>query len=198
MSGSGLGNAVTLRDGRQVQIREVQPGDGQALLAFYRAMPEEDRLFLRDDVTRPEWLERFLRRLDLGELTCFIALHEGEVVGETSLYRARHGWTRHVGEVRMATAPGFRRVGLGTALVRALTRRAISDGVDKLVSHVVENQISALRTLERLGFFHEATLRNHVTDIRGFKRDLLVFANDVSHIWGAMEALVSDYPPQGE
>lgn len=198
MSGSEQGSIVTLKDGRQVRIREVQPGDGQVLLAFYRAMPEEDRLFLRDDVTRPEWLERFLRRLDLGELTSFLALHEGAVVGETSLYRALHGWTRHVGEVRVATAPEFRRVGLGTALIRTLTRKAINDGIDKLVSQVVENQIPALRTLEKLGFFHEATLRNHVVDIRGFKRDLLVFANDVSHIWGAMESLISDYPPRGE
>lgn len=198
MSGSDHGNVVTLKDGRRVVIRELEAADGEAILSFYRAMPDEDRLFLRDDVTRPEWLERFLRRRDLGELTSLIAMHDNAVVGETSLYRARHGWTRHVGEVRMAVAPEFRRTGLGTALVRSMTRRAISDGVDKLVANVVENQVPALRTLEKLGFFHEATLRNHVTDIRGFKRDLLVFANDVSHIWGAMEALVSDYPPQGE
>lgn len=198
MSGSDHGTAMTLRDGRRVSIRPVTPADGASLLAFYCALPEEDRLFLRDDVTRPEWLERFLRRMELGELTSLIALHEGVVTGETSLYRARHGWTRHVGEMRLAVAPEYRRAGLGTALARSLTKWAINEGVDKLVAQVVENQLPALRTLEKLGFNHEATLRNHVVDVRGFKRDLLVFANDISHIWESMEALVADYPPQGE
>ena len=42
----------------------------------------------------------------------------------------------------------------------------------------------------------EAVLRGHVKDIRGARRDLLILANDVSHIWAAMEALVADTPPE--
>ena len=31
--------------------------------------------------------------------------------------------------------------------------------------------------------------------MHGVKRDLVILANDVSHIWETMEAMVSDYSP---
>jgi RimJ/RimL family protein N-acetyltransferase len=59
--------------------------------------------------------------------------------------------------------------------------------------------VAARKTFERLGFRKEAELARQVADIRGAKRNLLVYANDVSHIWTAMEALVEDFRPhQGE
>jgi RimJ/RimL family protein N-acetyltransferase len=64
-----------------------------------------------------------------------------------------------------------------------------------MVAQLVESQTAARKTFERLGFRQEAELARQVTDIRGAKRDLLIYANDVSHIWTAMEALVEDYRP---
>ena len=101
----------------------------------------------------------------------------------------------HVGEVRVAVAPEFRRKGLGHALCRETVRVAIDGGVEKLVAHIIENQLAARRMFDHLGFLQEAVLRDHVKDIRGKKRDIVVMANDVSHIWSAMEALVADYSP---
>jgi hypothetical protein len=60
---------------------------------------------------------------------------------------------------------------------------------------MVESQISAQRMFEKLGFHQEAVLHNHVRDIHGIKRDLLIASNDVSHLWEAMEAMVSDFSP---
>jgi tRNA threonylcarbamoyladenosine modification (KEOPS) complex Pcc1 subunit len=34
-----------------------------------------------------------------------------------------------------------------------------------------------------------------VTDIRGKRLDLLIYANDVSHIWSAMESMLGDFRP---
>ena len=42
---------VTLRDGASLALTPLQPADSGAVLAFYRALSEEDRQFLRDDVT---------------------------------------------------------------------------------------------------------------------------------------------------
>jgi RimJ/RimL family protein N-acetyltransferase len=77
-----------------------------------------------------------------------------------------------------------------------LVKLATDQGADKLIVEVVENQVAALRTFQKLGFQQEAVLRGHVKDIRGGRRDLLILANDVSHIWAAMEALVADTPPE--
>ncbi len=193
----GFPQNVTLRNGSAVVIKPLDATDAPALLKFYRALPEEDRLSLRDDVTKPEWLRRFVAKIESGEVVSLVAEREGRLVAEASLYRALHGWTRHVGEIRVSVAPALRRGGLGSVLARELVKLSTRMGVEKMVVQVVENQVAARRLFRKLGFKQEAVLRGHVKDIHGMKRDLIVGANDVSHIWEAMEALVADFSPTG-
>jgi L-amino acid N-acyltransferase YncA len=194
----GFPQHLTLRDGAAVVIRPLDATDAPAVLKFYRSLPEEDRLFLRDDVTKPEWLRRFVGRVESGEVVSLIAERDGKVVGEATLYRALHGWTVHVAELRLAVAPTMRRSGLGTALAHELVRLATRMGVEKMMIQVVENQVGARKMFRKLGFKQEAVLRGHVKDIHGMKRDLIVGANDISHIWDAMESLVADFSPSVE
>lgn len=190
----GFPRTIHLRDGLTLSVRPTAQGDEAALLAFYRELPQEDRLFLKDDVTTESWAERFIRRIERGEATSLIAELGGTVLAEATLYRATHGWSTHVGEVRVAVARAYRRKGLATALAGLLVKLATDQGADKIIVEVVENQVAALRTFEKLGFHKEAVLRDHVKDRSGIRRDLLILANDVSHIWAAMEALVADTP----
>jgi RimJ/RimL family protein N-acetyltransferase len=190
----GFPRTIHLRDGLTLSVRPTAQGDEAALLAFYRELPQEDRLFLKDDVTTASWAERFIRRIGRGEATSLIAELDGTVLAEATLYRATHGWSTHVGEVRVAVARAYRRKGLATALAGLLVKLATDQGADKIIVEVVENQVAALRTFEKLGFHKEAVLRDHVKDRNGIRRDLLILANDVSHIWAAMEALVADTP----
>lgn len=192
----GFPRSLTLRDGTPFTVRPVKRGDQPALLAFYRELPQEDRLFLKDDVTTESWADRFIRRIERGEALSLVAEKDGAILAEATLYRPRHGWSAHVGELRVAVARSHRRKGLATALAGMLVKLATDQGVDKLIVEVVENQVAALRTFAKLGFQQEAVLRGHVKDIRGARRDLFIFANDVSHIWAAMEALVADTPPE--
>jgi RimJ/RimL family protein N-acetyltransferase len=139
-----------------------------------------------------------MRRIERGEATSLLAEKEGRVLAEARLYRARHGWSTHVGELRVAVGRPQRRKGLATALAGLLVKLATDQGADKLIAEVVENQVAALRTFDKLGFRKEAVLRAHVKDIRGGRQDLLILSNDLSHIWAAMEALAADTPPEAE
>jgi L-amino acid N-acyltransferase YncA len=94
-----------------------------------------------------------------------------------------------------AASPRQRHGGLGSVLARDLVKLAIGLGVEKMIVQMVESQLSARRLFEKLGFRQEAVLRAHVKDIHGIKRDLVIASNDVSHLWEAMEALVSDFSP---
>jgi RimJ/RimL family protein N-acetyltransferase len=192
MKRATVSTTIQLRDGSSFAVRSTAPGDEKALLAFYKDLPQEERLFLKDDVTTKAWAERFLERIERGEATSLIAQSGGEVVAEATLYRATHGWSTHVGEMRVAVARSHRRKGVGTALAGLLVKLAADQGADKIVVEVVEDQAAALRTFEKLGFKKEAVLRGHVKDANGIRRDLLLLTNDVSHIWAAMEALVAD------
>ncbi len=188
--------AITVRDGRTVTVRPMTADDGDRLLAFFRALPEEDRQFLKEDVTREDVVRRFVEELDYERVFPLLAEYRGDIVGDATLHRTRHGWSAHVAAIRMVVAREFQRSGLATALARLLVRHAVNVGVDKMIAEVVDNQVGARRAFAKLGFSEEAVLKGHVKDRHGVKRDLVIMANDVSHLWEAMEALVADFSPQ--
>jgi L-amino acid N-acyltransferase YncA len=198
MTLEGFPHTLTLRDGSKLVIRPTTRGDEQALLTFYRALPEEDRQFLKDDVTTESWAERFIERIERGEAVSLLAEKDGMILAEATLYRARYGWSTHVGELRVAVACSHRGKGLATALVARLVKLATDQGAEKIMVEVVENQAAALRTFGKLGFYKEAVLRAHVKDTGGTRRDLLILVNDIRHIWEAMEALLADSIPGAE
>lgn len=189
---------VTLRDGTPVTIRPMELKDGPAVLEFFRKLPAGDRLFLRDDVTTPEWLDRFCRQIDYITLFPLVAEREGRIIGNATLSRTLYGWSTHVGELRIAVARPYQRKGLGTALVRELVKLAQDFGLEKKVAAVMDNQVGAKRAFAKLGFRVEVILKGHVKDIHKRKDNLVIMTNDVSHIWEAMESLVEDYSPSRE
>lgn len=195
MAPDGIPPSLSLRDGTQVQLSILRPEDMPGLHAFYKALPEEDRIVLKDDVRLTGWAERYLSRVSEGSVICLLARVNGEVVGEGSLYRTFYGWTRHVGDIRITVNPAWRKRGLGRAIAGGLVKIATDLGIEKVMAQVVENQLAARRILQKLGFHQEAILPRHVMDLGGSKRDLILLANDVSQIWAAMEALVSDFEP---
>ena len=185
----------TLKDGRDVVIRLTESADGPALLEFFRSLPEQDRLYLKDDVTKKEFIERFLSGIDYETMASMVVEHRGKIVAEATLYRTRYGWMAHVGEIRVIVGRQYQHKGLGTELARQLVRMALALGLDKMIVQIPTTQPSARRAFEKLGFHHEATLIKHVKDIRGRLHDLIVLSNDASELWESLENLTSEMPP---
>ena len=190
---------VTLRkSGETVEIRPLVPRDAAALLAFYRELPEEDRLFLDDDVTQDDWVKRMMSRVDYDNYVPLVAVYDEMIVGHAILIRTHFGWMSHVGQIRIAVARSFQHKGLGKALVRELMKIAVSFGLEKMTARLMDNQVGARKAFEHLGFKVEGTFKGFVKDVSGKRRNMLLMANDVSHIWQAMDTLVSDAPPTRE
>src|SRR5574337_950383 len=133
MAPEGFPQTITLWDGTALTVRATARGDEKALLAFYRDLPQEDRLFLKDDVTTESWAERFIRRIERGEAVSLVAEKDRAVLAEATLYRPQHGWSTHVGELRVAVARSHRRKGVATALLRFLVKLASDQGVEKII-----------------------------------------------------------------
>lgn len=191
----GLPVQKTLRDGTPITIRLQETTDAKALLDFYRALPDEDRQYLDDDVATPEWISRFIQRADFNTRYPIVAEAAGRIIGHAWLIRTPQGWMAHVGQLRFAVARDQQRKGLGSALVREILHIAENVGLDMMTARVLEDQLSVLRTLEKLGFKREAVLHGYVRDIQGHRRNLVILGNDISQIWQAMEMLVADAPP---
>jgi RimJ/RimL family protein N-acetyltransferase len=187
--------SIRLLDGLEVIVRPMKRSDEPRMLDFFRSLPKEDRQFLRHDVTQPENVHRFVTDVHRDTVLALVGELDGRIVASATLQRHHYGWTTHVGEIRVVIARSLQRKGLGVALVRMLVKAAIAEGVEKMIAEVASNRTGARKAFERLGFVREAVLKRHVKDLSGRKRDLVIYATDVSHIWDRMESMVSDFNP---
>jgi len=189
---------ITLKDGTPITIRPLVKEDGDALYAFFKGLPEEDRLFLRDDITDRAVIDGFMEDIDYSKVLPLLAFKGDEVVGDATLRRSHFGWKTHVGELRIVVARKFQKKGLGGALAKLLVEFAMGNGLDVIAAEAVENQVGAIKMLERLGFEKEAVLKGRIKDMHGVKRNLVLLSNDISHIWRAMESVYLEYLPSQE
>lgn len=183
---------IALKDGTEVTMRLMVREDEDKLLAFFRAVPEEDRIYLADDVTNRAVIRRWCEELDYDKVLPILAEKDGVVIGDSTLRHTRMGWMRHVGHLRCVVALDWRRRGLATMMVSELIEHAIMRGLDKLVFRAMDTQLSAINSMKALGFVKEAVLTEHVVDLRGRAHDLVIMTNYVSELWKKMEDLILD------
>jgi ribosomal protein S18 acetylase RimI-like enzyme len=166
-----------------MEIRPIQPGDEGSLAWFLQRIPEADRTFLKEDVDDPEVVVSWSR----PGAARSIAVEDGEVVGYGAVV-ALHGWSSHVGEVRIVVDPDQRGHGVGRALARRAVLDALELGLAKLVVEVIADQEALIAMFRGLGFEPEALLTDHVRDRNGDLRDLMVLANTVEEQFAALGA----------
>lgn len=170
------------KGGISVKLQRLTPQDLDRVLAFARALDEDDVLFLRVDLTRPEAIERIIQDQSQNRRVTLLATSDGEVVGYGSLGRRELDWMRHLGEIRVIVSSKARGQGLGASIAKELMAVAHELGMTKVVAQMVREQEGARRLFEHLGFSAEALLTDWVIDRRGRTRDLVVMSHDVTSL----------------
>lgn len=171
-----------LGDRTQVTLRPMVKKDQRALYEFFRRVPREDLLFLRDDVLRPGTIQSWVDELDYGRVLPFLALVDGRVVGDATLHRRALGWTRHLGKVRLVIDPQYRQKGLGSLLIKELIEIAKGLKLERLVVELMGSQQAALAAFRHLGFERAAVLYHHVKDRAGRPQDLVIMIHDLEEV----------------
>lgn len=180
-----------IKDGSTVELRLMTRDDLSRLWKFFKDLPEEDRMFLKEDVTQ-EVIGSWINRLDYDVVLPILAFVGDRVVGDATLHMQSHGWLRHVGEIRMVVARDYQRKGIGTVLARELFYNAIRRGLIKIEACAMANQVGAIKSLQRLGFKKEAILKDYVLDLKGDKHDLVILTHNADELWKKMEDLIID------
>jgi RimJ/RimL family protein N-acetyltransferase len=183
---------VALKDGKSIVIRPLVRDDFDQLLAFFTALTDEDRVFLRHDVTNPEVVRKWTREIDLTRAIPLVAFDGDELVGNGSLHFVHHEWTRHVGQIRLVTARSHRNRGLGGLIARELVALAQDRDLEKLQASVIKDNLGAVKMFETLGFKTEAVLTGMVKDRTWRTRDLAIMVNDVANLTQIMEQWIQE------
>ena len=164
-----------------MEIRQLQSADRAVLGRFLERVPAADRTFFKEDVDDPATVDGWA----LPGPARAVAVEDGEVVGSVAVVPL-HGWSSHVGEVRLIVDPARRGRGVGRALARRAVLEALDLGLQKLVVEVIAAQEPAIAMFRSLGFEPEALLTDHVRDRAGELRDLMVLSHSVEAQWSAM------------
>lgn len=164
-----------IEGGDEVTIRPMVPEDRDRLLEFFRRIPEEERFYLKEDVTSARVIQQWAENLDYGRTLPLLAFKGERIVADATLHHRRAGARRHVGEVRIVVDPAYRNRGIGRALLHRLIEIARDKGLERLVFEVVaQKEEAARRTAQVLGFVPVAVLMHHVRDMDGTPHDLVI------------------------
>ena len=140
-----------------IEIRELQQGDADSVLALDQQIRGPDR-----SLTWDQYVGRVLEIVALDSLEyapwgCFVAVEperDGDIVAFLMSERqsATYGLPPGVRIVAMAVHPDYRRMGIGSRLVEALTAKAKADDIQNIFSVLLDEDERDAAFLARNGF----------------------------------------------
>jgi len=175
---------LELRDGTRVCLRPMAAGDADALLAFFHRIPEQDRFFLKDDVTSPLVIQAWATHLDYDRALPLLAWQGDRIVADGVLIRHRGGARRDTAEIRIVVDPEVQNCGLGVAMISELLDIASDAELGVAVFELVkEAQGRAIEAVQSLGAIESGTVSGLVKDSHGRPHDLVFMTLPLGRWW---------------
>lgn len=164
-----------LVNGEMVHFRTLQSSDEELLTSFFLSIPEAEAASLRHDIRDPEVVKSWVRNLDFRRVFPLMALDEElrNIIAVASLH-FQQGVYRHIAEIRIVVGKAYRKLGLGSALIKELIEVGNRLGLHFLKAEVpMENQL-AIRAFRQLGFEVKCTLERYYMTRSGETKDIVL------------------------
>jgi len=168
-----------LKDGTKIFIRPMVFEDQEALYEFFKAVPEEEARYLRDDVKSRLLVEAWAKNLDYSNTLPILALKDDIIVADATINRRRSGWKWHLGTVRVFVHNDYRNVGLGRLMIDEVARIAYKLGIEKLIVEIPDTRTATINTFSKAGFHRAALIPNMVKDRQNMPVDVAVMMRDI-------------------
>jgi L-amino acid N-acyltransferase YncA len=149
------------KDGRKVVLRTPKWEDLDDFLELINSLVEERADILRAErVSREEeidFLSKVLSRLEKDEMFYLVAEVDGKVVAVSEISK-RGGYEKHVGVIGIAIRNGFRDLGIGSEIMKALVEQAQKMGLKVLLLSAFATNKPAIHVYEKVGFVQTGTI----------------------------------------
>lgn len=164
-----------------IEVRRADPSDAAQVVALMHAVAAEPEWWLlgTDSAHGVSEERRYLRAVRRHpDAAVYVAGDGPLVVGRLSLARDPHPASRHVADLGLMIASGYRRQGIGRLLLEQAVAWASEAGVTKLELHVFPWNEPALALYEGFGFRREGYRQRHYRR-EGREIDAILMAFDV-------------------
>ena len=166
-----------------VIFRSLRTEDKELFKSFIRSLPRKDNYYLMVDVHDDQAINRWMNRVESGEIIGVIALEGDQMVGYCNLHTNNLPWLRHVGEIRMSVSAAHRGRRIGKALAGEIFSIARARGLKKIWARMAVSQEAARNVFKSLGFRTEALLSDFVTNENGLTEDLVIMSHNSGERW---------------
>lgn len=176
---------VILKDRTEAVIRPLEKSDESLLQEFYQSIPEQDRWYLKYDVTDPVVIRKWIQDIDKQLVFSIVALAENRIIAHAGLLTHEFGCTQHVGRLRIMVDKGFRHKRLGTWMLLDMIQLGMDKGLDTIrADFVIGIEDPAIESAYKLDFFKVAELKDYVKSPRGTRYDLQIMVKRLHKSWG--------------
>ena len=153
---------LTLKNGRDYSIREIELKDAEPMLSFLESVAaESDNLTFGPGEFRPSVKEEeeFIKSCrEKGNCCAFVAASEGRIIGNLSFRGGERSRTSHAGEFGVSVLKEFWGNGIATALMNRMLDWAATAPVTKINLKVKDDNDAAIDLYRKLGFEVEGRL----------------------------------------
>lgn len=165
---------LVLKSGFDCVMRPLEATDEQPFYAFFQAVPEKERMFIKHRVSDPAVIQKWCKEMDLGRNLPLLGVKDGQVVGCATLHQQLGGWKRHIGRVSVLVHPQFRGRGLARALVSEILEIARNLGLEKVEAEFIGDQDAAMKVFALLGFKQLLRIDGYVKDMQAVTHDYVL------------------------
>ena len=166
--------SLKLRDGTAVVVRPLAKRDDGRLHKFFLAVPEEERLFIKQPIFERTLFKEWCRHPDFEHNLPLIMLHGERIIGEATRHQRLGGWKRHIGLVTVLTHPNYRGRDVAKMLVAEQVDIACSLGLRQLEAELNGERKVAIRALEDIGFQTLTRQADYVLDMKAVMHDYVL------------------------
>jgi RimJ/RimL family protein N-acetyltransferase len=170
---------VNLRDGTECTVRPLGKRDDARLHKFFLAVPEEERLFIKQPIFDRTMFKDWCRHADFERNLPLLMLHRQKVIGEATLHQRFGGWKRHIGLVTVLTHPQYRGRDVAKILVAEVVEIARILGLRRLEAELNGERKVAIHALEYIGFQHLLRQEDYVLDMKAVTHDFVLMGMDL-------------------
>ena len=171
---------VILQDGFKFVLRPMTKFDFDGLYRFFVSLAEYDRKHLRNDTQSRVLIEKWCRELDHEKVLPILAEIDGTIIANVTLHRETHGWSKHIGEIRMTISPQYQQKGLGSLLINEIVKLGEKAGLEKIMAWVVTSRDYVIKLFTQNHFVPVSTIKNYVKTIQnGSYQDVVILVKDL-------------------
>jgi ribosomal protein S18 acetylase RimI-like enzyme len=160
-----------LDGGLECVVRPLEVKDESPFLAFLRAVPEIERMFIKQRLGSARFRKEWFRDLDYDKALPLVAVAHGHIIGSATLQQRLGGWKRHIGRVHSLTHPEYRDVGVSHMLIREMIEIALHCGLTRLETEFNGERQAAIQCFKVAGFTEMLRIPNYLKDMKGGRHD---------------------------